>query len=337
MDFTNADSENTVSVSPPVADFDYELPPELVASRPSARRDGSRMLVVDRVSGEILHRTFREFPSFLRPGDRVALNDSRVIKSRLLAPDKNIEIFLLEPCGERRWKSLVRPGRKLRPGARVTIAGTEATVLDVLAGGERVVEFAREPDLEKFGHIPLPPYLRRAADADDDGRYQTVYASPPGSVAAPTAGLHFTGEMLAGIPHSFLTLHVGAGTFLPVKSERVADHAMHEEWYEISPQAAHELNAAARIVAVGTTAARVLESRPKGALTACTARTDIFIYPPHTFLRTGALLTNFHLPRSTLLMLVCAFAGRDLVLRAYREAIAERYRFYSYGDCMLVL
>ncbi len=337
MDFTNADSENTVSVSPPVADFDYELPPELVASRPSARRDGSRMLVVDRVSGEILHRTFREFPSFLRPGDRVALNDSRVIKSRLLAPDKNIEIFLLEPCGERRWKSLVRPGRKLRPGARVTIAGTEATVLDVLAGGERVVEFAREPDLEKFGHIPLPPYLRRTADADDDGRYQTVYASPPGSVAAPTAGLHFTGEMLAGIPHSFLTLHVGAGTFLPVKSERVADHAMHEEWYEISPQAAHELNAAARIVAVGTTAARVLESRPKGALTACTARTDIFIYPPHTFLRTGALLTNFHLPRSTLLMLVCAFAGRDLVLRAYREAIAERYRFYSYGDCMLVL
>ena len=337
MDFTNSGSESPVPVSLPVADFDYELPPELVASRPSARRDGSRMLVVNRASGEISHRTFREFPTFLRHSDRVALNDSRVIKSRLLAPDANIEIFLLEPCGDRRWKSLVRPGRKLRTGARVAIAGTEATVLDVLADGERVVEFAREPDLKKFGHIPLPPYLRRAADADDDGRYQTVYASPPGSVAAPTAGLHFTGEMLSGIPHSFLTLHVGAGTFLPVKSERVADHAMHEERYEISPQAARELNAAARIVAVGTTAARVLESRPEGALTACTARTDIFIYPPHTFLRTGALLTNFHLPRSTLLMLVCAFAGRDLVLRAYREAVAERYRFYSYGDCMLVI
>jgi S-adenosylmethionine:tRNA ribosyltransferase-isomerase len=335
------DTARATQEAPPqslaVADFDFDLPPDLVASRPSARRDGSRMLVLDRASGEVSHRMFRDFPSFLRPDDRVALNNSRVIKSRLLAPDKNLEIFLLEPCGGRRWKCLARPGKKLRTGARVAIAGTSALVIGVLPGGERIVEFDREPDLEKSGHIPLPPYLNRPADVDDDTRYQTVYASPPGSVAAPTAGLHFTGEMLARIPHSFLTLHVGAGTFLPVKSERVSEHAMHEERYEISAQAADELNAAARIVAVGTTAARVLESRPAGPLTACTGRTDIFIYPPRTFLRTAALLTNFHLPRSTLLMLVCAFATTESVLRAYRLAVENRYRFYSYGDCMLVV
>jgi len=320
-----------------IAEYDYDLPPGLIASRPLGHRDGSRMLVVDRATGEISHRMFRDFPSYLRPGDRVALNDSRVIKARLLAPETNIEIFLLEPCGEGRWKCLVRPGKKLRAGAVVAIAGTEAHVVEVLPGGGRIVEFSSGPDLEKFGRMPVPPYFKRDSDEADDERYQTVYAAAPGSVAAPTAGLHFTEEVLARIPHSFLTLHVGAGTFLPVKTARIADHVMHEERYEISGESARALNAAARIIAVGTTAARVLESRSEPVLAACSGRTDIFIHPPYSFRRTGALLTNFHLPRSTLLVLVCAFAGRDLVMRAYREAVAEGYRFYSYGDCMLVV
>ena len=324
-------------MSHPVADYDYDLPQKLVASRPLARRDGSRLLVVDRASGKISHRMFRDFPSYLRPNDRVALNDSKVIKARLLAPEKNIEIFLLEPCGERRWKCLVRPGKKLREGAVVAIAGTEARVIDVLPGGERTVEFSSEPDVEKFGLMPVPPYFKRPPDEADIERYQTVFASAPGSVAAPTAGLHFTGKLLARIPHSFLTLHVGVGTFRPVKAELIEDHQMHEERYEISADSARELNAATRIIAVGTTSARVLESRLEPVLAACSGRTGIFIRPPYSFRRTGALLTNFHLPRSTLLMLVCAFAGRDLVMRAYREAVSECYRFYSYGDCMLVI
>lgn len=324
-------------MSPLVAEFDYVLPPELIATRPLPERDGSRMLLLDRSSGEISHAMFRDFPSLLRPGDHVVLNNSRVIKARLIAADRNIEIFLLEPLGSCRWKCLTRPGRKMRPGVRIAIAGTEALVVDVLPDGERIVEFSHEPDLGAFGHMPVPPYFRREADGADDSRYQTVYAAQPGSVAAPTAGLHFTDEVLAAIPHSFLTLHVGAGTFLPVKAERIEDHVMHEEHFEISAGAADSLNAAGRLVAVGTTVARVLESRPPGPLAACSDRTSIFIYPPYQFLRTGALLTNFHLPRSTLLMLVCAFAGKDLMMRAYAEAIAEKYRFYSYGDCMFIV
>jgi len=320
-----------------VTDYFYELPQELIASRPLARRDASRMLVLDRASGQVSHRMFADFPGFLRPGDHVVLNNSRVIRARLLSPETHIEIFLLEPCGDRRWKCLTKPGKKTRVGAAVPIAGTEARVVEVLPDGERVVEFAREPDLEKFGHMPVPPYFNRDSDDSDDERYQTVYAAVPGSVAAPTAGLHFTGDVLARIPHSFITLHVGAGTFRPVKTGSIKDHVMHEERYGISAEAAEALNAASRIVAVGTTAARVLESRGETTLSACSGRTDIFIYPPYEFRRTGALLTNFHLPCSTLLMLVCAFAGRGPVLRAYQEAIRENYRFYSYGDCMLII
>ncbi|MEI8386557.1 MAG: tRNA preQ1(34) S-adenosylmethionine ribosyltransferase-isomerase QueA [Verrucomicrobiota bacterium] len=319
-----------------VSDYFYELPQELVASRPAPARDGSRMMVVDRASGGISHRMFRDFPSFLREGDRVVLNNTRVIKARLLANEGRIEIFLLEPLGDRRWKCLTRPGRKMRPGAVVPIAGSEARVLESLPGGERIVEFLAEPDLDKHGHMPVPPYLKRESDAGDDERYQTVYSSHPGSVAAPTAGLHFTPEILARIPHSFLTLHVGAGTFLPVKSERIEAHVMHEERFEISQETAKAVNAAKRIVAVGTTVARVLESRKEDRLEACSGTTDIFIYPPYRFRRTGALLTNFHLPCSTLLMLVSAFAGRDLIRDAYAEAVRERYRFFSYGDCMLI-
>jgi len=320
-----------------LADYFYELSPELIAIRPAPERDGSRMMVVDRASRTISHRMFRDFPSFLREGDRVVLNNSRVIKARLLAPESRIEVFLLEPAGERRWKCLTRPGRKMRPGAVVAIAGTEAHVIEALPGGERIIEFLAEPDLEKHGHMPVPPYLKRESDAGDEERYQTVYAKLPGSVAAPTAGLHFTPEVLADIPHSFLTLHVGAGTFLPVKTERIEDHVMHAEHFEISADTAEATNSAKRVVAVGTTVARVLESRKDEKLEACSGATDIFIYPPYHFRRVGALLTNFHLPCSTLLMLVSAFAGADLVRRAYAEAVAERYRFYSYGDCMLVL
>ncbi|MFA7342686.1 MAG: tRNA preQ1(34) S-adenosylmethionine ribosyltransferase-isomerase QueA [Terrimicrobiaceae bacterium] len=324
-------------MSQPVADYFYELPQDLIACRPAPERDASRMMVVDRASGEITHRMFRDFPSFLREGDLVLLNDTRVIKARLLAPEKRIEIFLLEPLGDRRWKCLTKPGRKMRTGAAVAIAGTQARVLEMLPGGERIVEFLEGPDLEKHGHMPVPPYFKRESDAGDDERYQTVYASHPGSVAAPTAGLHFTPEVLAGIPHSFLTLHVGAGTFLPVKTDLIEDHVMHEESYEISDATAKAANDAARIVAVGTTVARVLESRKEEQLEACSGRTDVFIFPPYRFRRVGAMLTNFHLPCSTLLMLVSAFAGKDLIRRAYAEGIRERYRFFSYGDCMLVV
>jgi S-adenosylmethionine:tRNA ribosyltransferase-isomerase len=280
---------------------------------------------------------FRDFPGFIRPGDMVALNDSRVIKARLLSQNPAVEVFLLENLGGNRWKCLVKPGRKLRVGVRIDIAGTVAEVAEVLPGGERIMEFGETPDLERHGHMPLPPYLGRGAEAADEERYQTVYAKNPGSVAAPTAGLHFTPEILAQIPHAFVTLHVGAGTFLPVKSETVAGHEMHEETYSISEETASRLNAATRIVAVGTTVARVLESQPAGELHAVSGRTSIFIHPPYDFRHAGALLTNFHLPESTLLMLVSAMAGRETIFRAYAEAIHERYRFYSYGDCMLIL
>lgn len=320
-----------------VRDYHYELPPELIARTPASRRDESRMLVLHRATGEIEHRTFRDFSSYLAEGDIVALNDSRVIKARLLADSPRIEIFLLEDLGAACWKCLVKPGRKLRPRIRVPIAGTVAEVLEVLPGGERIMRFDEPPDLERHGHMPLPPYFKREAEQLDDERYQTVYAKSPGSVAAPTAGLHFTPEILSRIPHTFLTLHVGAGTFLPVKTEKIADHEMHEESYSISAQSASALNSAKRIVAVGTTVARVLESQPPGPIQSRDGRTRIFIYPPYEFQKVGALLTNFHLPESTLLMLVSALAGRDALFRAYNEAIREGYRFYSYGDCMLIV
>ena len=320
-----------------VADYHYDLPEELIATRPTLARDGSRMLVIDRATGTISHHQFRDFPSMLSKGDLVALNNSRVIKARLLTDNGRKEIFLLESLGDNRWKCLTRPGRKMRPGAQIAIAGTEALVEKMLPGGERIITFREAPDLEKFGHMPLPPYFHRDPDDTDDERYQTVYAGQPGSIAAPTAGLHFTSAQLNQLPHVFLTLHVGAGTFLGVKTATVEEHVMHEEYYELSSAAAEALNGANRIVAVGTTAARVLESRPPGPLAACSGRTNIFIHPPYAFQRVGALLTNFHLPCSTLLMLVCAFAGYDLTIQAYMEAIRLRYRFFSYGDCMLVL
>lgn len=324
-------------MSESVADYDFALPAGLIASRPLPVRDASRMLVLHRASGQIEHRSFRDLPGYLHPGDLAVLNNSRVIKARLLSPDRRIELLLIRALGPRTWTCLVRPGRKMRPGFEFSIADTVARVRETLDDGSRIVEFALEPDLDRFGSMPIPPYLHRDADADDDVRYQTVFAKTAGSVAAPTAGLHFTHELLARLPHTQVTLHVGIGTFLPVKVDRVADHRMHSESYSIGEDAAHAINAAARILAVGTTVARVLESQPPGPLAACSAATSLFIHPPFAFRRVGALLTNFHLPKSTLLMLVCAFAGREEVLAAYQEAVRERYRFFSYGDCMLVV
>jgi S-adenosylmethionine:tRNA ribosyltransferase-isomerase len=324
-------------VSQLVSDYHFDLPEELIASRPLPDRAGARMLVLHRDTGEIEHRAFKDFPSYLKPGDLAVLNNSRVIKARLFSEDGRIELLLLEPVGHGRWKSLVKPGRKMRVGAEVRVAATNARVVDVLPDGERVLEFAAEPDLERHGAMPIPPYFNRAADEDDAVRYQTVFAETPGSVAAPTAGLHFTPAILAQVPHTFLTLHVGVGTFVPVKAARVEDHVMHEEHYAITPEAAEALNAASRLVAVGTTSARVLESQPHGPVAPHAGSTAIFLHPPKTLHRVGALLTNFHLPQSTLLMLVCAMAGRERMLAAYEEAVRLRYRFFSYGDCMLIL
>ena len=324
-------------MSESVADYDFELPAELIASRPLAARDASRMLVLRRDSGEIEHRSFRDLPSYLNPGDLAVLNNSRVIKARLLSPDRRIELLLIRSLGPRTWNCLVRPGRKMRPGFEFAIADSAARVKGILEDGSRIVEFAVEPDLDRFGRMPIPPYLRRDADEDDDVRYQTVFAETAGSVAAPTAGLHFTPELLARIPHTKVTLHVGIGTFLPVKVDHVEDHRMHAERYFIGEDAARAINAASRILAVGTTIARVLESQPPGPIAPRSASTSIFIHPPFAFQRLGALLTNFHLPKSTLLMLVCAFASCEEVLAAYKEAVNERYRFFSYGDCMLVV
>lgn len=332
-----APSRDVSSVSDRVSDYRFDLPEELIATRPLPDRAGARMLVLHRDTGRIEHRMFRDFPSYLHPGDLVVLNNSRVIKARLYSDDGRIEMLLLEPAGGNRWKALVRPGRKMRAGAEVGVAGTTARVTDVLPGGERVLCFADPPDLERFGAMPIPPYFNRAADEEDSVRYQTVFAQPQGSVAAPTAGLHFTQEILAEIPHTFLTLHVGVGTFVPVKADRVADHVMHEERYVISESAAAALNAATRLVAVGTTSARVLESQPPGPIVPHAGRTSIFLHPPQTPARIGALLTNFHLPESTLIMLVSALAGRERILDTYEIAVRERYRFFSYGDCMLIL
>jgi S-adenosylmethionine:tRNA ribosyltransferase-isomerase len=320
-------------------DYDYDLPRELIAQRPPERRDDSRMMVLHRDTQTIEHRHFRELKTFLRPADFLVLNDTQVLPARRFSDDGAIEFLFLERLGPRRWKCLVTPGRKMRIGATAEIDNVTLCVEKITSEGERVVMLNEDIDLYSGGSMPLPPYVRRESDAEDAARYQTVFAHTPGALAAPTAGLHFTPKMLSESPHSFVTLHVGTGTFLPVRSEDVAEHRMHAEPFSISASAAARINDAGRIVAVGTTVVRVLESamREDGKLMAQEGSTDIFIYPPYRFRTVDVLLTNFHLPRSTLLMLVSAFAGRDFLLRAYQEAIREHYRFYSYGDCMLIL
>ncbi|HZE58592.1 MAG TPA: tRNA preQ1(34) S-adenosylmethionine ribosyltransferase-isomerase QueA [Chthoniobacterales bacterium] len=327
-------------MSAKLSDYDYPLPEELIAVRPLPKRHDSRMMVLHRREERIEHRKFAELPGFLQPGDLLVLNNTRVVNARRFSDDGQIEFLFLEDQGETRWKCLVRPGRKMRRGAQTFIEGVAVRVEDICPDGERIVSFDRELNPWEGGIVPLPPYLRRQGDPEDLERYQTVYAHAAGAVAAPTAGLHFTYEMLAALPHTFITLHVGAGTFQPVKSEDISAHQMHRETFSISAVAAAAINAARRTVAIGTTTVRVLESASRdhqGGLMAQGGATAIFIHPPMQIRRVDALLTNFHLPRSTLLMLVSAFAGREFVLRAYEEAIRERYRFYSYGDCMLIL
>ncbi len=321
------------------ADFTYDLPSELIAAEPLPERSASRMLVLDRKSGSMTHRTVADLPEYFEPQDLAVLNDTRVIPARLYTESPRVEILLLEEIAPRTWVCMARPGRKLRPGLRLQVADTWIEVLEVLENGERIVRFDSVPDLDAHGAVPLPPYIQRQPTDADLERYQTVYACNPGAVAAPTAGLHLTMELLAKIPHTAVTLHVGAGTFQPVKCDLVKDHIMHEERYVLTQQTAAAINAASKVTAIGTTCVRVLETCAGGGerVQAGAGRTDIFIYPPYTWRVVDRLLTNFHLPESTLLMLVSAFAGRELVLEAYAEAVRQRYRFFSYGDCMLIL
>jgi S-adenosylmethionine:tRNA ribosyltransferase-isomerase len=346
------------------ADFDYEFPLELIAQHPTPDRAGARLLVLERATGSITHRTFREFPSLIRPGDVLVVNVSRVMPARLIGTRDNgrpAEILLVHPDPDGTWRAMVHPGGKLRVGRRVRFgtAGREdertgeVEIVEVLGGGLRRIRFhgmEAHAVMERWGAVPLPPYVSRPPEPADRERYQTVYASADGSVAAPTAGLHFTPAILdqvkqEGATIAPVTLHVGPGTFKPVEVDDPTQHVMHAEWYEIPATTAEAVNTAkargGRVWAVGTTACRVLETggQPAGpvAVTPGSGWTSLFIYPPYEFRVVDALLTNFHLPRSTLLMLVAAFAGYDHTMAAYREAVRERYRLYSYGDAMVIV
>ena len=319
-------------------DYDYGLPPELIASHPAPVRDQARMMVLDRKKQSVTHRWFRDLPEFVGPEDLLVLNNTKVIPARIRFDKRKAELLLLEQLDAKTWRCLVRPGHWFRDGRQFSGGLVSGTVLRVEPSGERVIEFETPIDFSRVGEMPLPPYLHREVEPEDAERYQTVFAAKPGAVAAPTAGLHFTSELLAALPHVFITLRVGIGTFLPVKTEDIREHHMHEEWFEIEKGAAERIATAKRVLAVGTTTVRTLESvmlRNQRIVPGLGA-TDIFIYPQFKFRRVDSLLTNFHLPKSTLLMLVAAFAGREFILEAYREAVADKYRFFSYGDCMLI-
>jgi S-adenosylmethionine:tRNA ribosyltransferase-isomerase len=362
-----------------VSDFDYHLPEDLIAQEPLADRAASRMLRVDRRSGELSDLSFRDLPELLHPGDLLVFNNTRVFPARLyghrsgvraqqLSPQNpamkeflhgRVEVLLIKQVGDaeaNNWIALVRPGRKIGVGERLHFGESgelEAEVIGRGEFGERTLRFNRKADffdiIERIGHVPLPPYIGRDDRLGDRERYQTVYARERGSVAAPTAGLHFTPEILAhlaqrGVDTAELTLHVGLGTFQPVHEERVEDHQLHREWYRITNEVADKINCALgenrRVIAVGTTSVRTLEHAARQTNDASvqpgSGETGLFIYPGFEFKVVSGMLTNFHLPKSTLLMLVCALGGQDRVLSAYRHAVEQRYRFYSYGDCMLV-
>lgn len=320
------------------ADYDYQLPSELIARYPAERRDESKMMLLERHTRKITHLCFRDFACLIRPAELVVLNDTKVIPARIRVADRNAELLLLEQVDPLTWRCLVRPGKSFSLGREFSIRGLGGRVIQIGAEGDRMIRFARAIDLGEIGEIPLPPYITRLPEGIDYERYQTVYASHLGAIAAPTAGLHFTTELLARVPHEFLTLHVGLGTFIPVKAADITQHRIHHEEYEVTTAAALRIQAAAEVLAVGTTTVRTLETlmRQFGEIRPGKGATDIFIYPPFQFSRVNSLLTNFHLPKSTLLMLVAAFAGREFILEAYREAVKERYRFFSYGDCMLI-
>jgi S-adenosylmethionine:tRNA ribosyltransferase-isomerase len=338
--------------------YDYNLPRELIAQNPAEPRDASKLMVLDRGSGRIEHSIFEKIPLFLSFGDLLVLNDTRVLHARLQGTKKGgqaeAEILLLKPLDsiEREWEALVRPGRRLKPGSLVVLAdGTEALIEGALGEGTRKVIFPEDCDvrelMERTGHVPLPPYITKTEAPP--GRYQTVYAEKPGSAAAPTAGLHFTDKVFVdlgkqGIETAFLTLHVGLGTFRPVKDKDIRNHKMHEEYCCLSEETANRINETRkrgnRVVAVGTTVVRALESLASdtsGNVRHGSLWTQAYIYPGYTFKVVDAMVTNFHLPKSTLLMLVSAFAGRERILKSYDEAIRKGYRFFSFGDAMLIL
>ena len=337
------------------SDFYYDLPQELIAQTPLDKRDASRLMTLDRVTGETAHHHFYELPDFLRPGDCLILNDSRVLPARLLGQrlpgGGACEVLLLIDRGEKTWECLVRPGRKMRTGAKLSFGNGELTaeVVGELEGGNRLVRFDYEgiflEVLERLGKMPLPPYIKE--ELQDQERYQTVYSKVLGSAAAPTAGLHFTPELLEkiaakGVGIGYVTLHVGLGTFRPVKEEEITDHEMHSEYCVISQETADLINRTkangGRCICVGTTSCRTLESwaAEDGHMEAKAGWTNIYIYPGYQFKVMDALVTNFHLPESTLIMLVSAFAGREHILAAYQEAVKERYRFFSFGDAMFL-
>lgn len=336
-------------------DFWYNLPEELIAQTPLEKRDTSRLLVMDRRTGKVSHRHFFDIIEYLSPGDCLVMNDSRVLPARLLGNRPTggaVELLLLRDLGNKKWECLAKPGRKLQAGQEVIFGNGEltATILSVQEDGNRIVEFCYEgiflEVLERLGKMPLPPYIK--AELQDQERYQTVYSRTVGSAAAPTAGLHFTNDLLSeirakGVKTAFVTLHVGLGTFRPVKAEDISEHHMHSELCMISKETAEVLNETkengGRVICVGTTSCRTLESlvNNDGTFEEKTKWTDIFIYPGYTFKAMDGLITNFHLPESTLVMLVSAFAGRDNVLAAYDEAVKEKYRFFSFGDAMTIL
>ena len=355
MDSTeNKDNSKTKDYNYKTKDFWYDLPEELIAQTPLQQRDSSRLLVLDRVSGEVAHRHFYDILDYLNPGDCLVLNDSRVLPARLLGHRPTggaVEVLLLRDLGDKKWECLCKPGRKMQVGNEVIFGDGEltATVVEVQETGNRVVEFHYEgiflEVLERLGKMPLPPYIK--AELQDQERYQTVYSREVGSAAAPTAGLHWTPELLEqarekGVKTAFVTLHVGLGTFRPVQVEDVLNHHMHAELCMINEETAHILNRTkaegGRIICVGTTSCRTLESlvNDDGSFEAKSKWTEIFIYPGYTFKAMQGLITNFHLPESTLVMLVSAFAGRDHVLAAYEEAVKEKYRFFSFGDAMFI-
>jgi S-adenosylmethionine:tRNA ribosyltransferase-isomerase len=336
------------------SDFSFDLPEELIAQTPMEQRDASRLLCLDKQTGAVEHRHFYDLPDLLREGDCLVLNNSRVLPARLIGIRPTggaVELVLLRDLGGNRWECLSRPGRKTKPGQRILFGEGElqAVVEETVSGGNRIVRFEYEgiflEVLERLGRMPLPPYIRE--ELKDPERYQTVYSKELGSAAAPTAGLHFTKELLEtvrnkGVLTEFVTLHVGLGTFRPVKEEEIEDHEMHSEYCIIPPETAEAVNRTrkngGRIIAVGTTSCRTLESFAKedGTLEASSGWTNIFIYPGYRFKCIDALITNFHLPESTLIMLVSALAGRENILNAYRIAVSEKYRFFSFGDAMMI-
>jgi S-adenosylmethionine:tRNA ribosyltransferase-isomerase len=320
------------------ADYDYSLPDELIARYPAERRDESRMMLLEREARRITHLRFRDFVGMVRPEELVVLNNTKVVPARIQLPDRKAEILLLKQVDLLTWQCLVRPGKLFLLGRTFSIPGHSGEVVEIGEEGDRLIRFDRPIDPQESGEMPLPPYLKRMAEPIDRERYQTVFASETGAIAAPTAGLHFTPEVLSQVPHEFVTLHVGVGTFKPVKVTDITEHQMHREEFEVTRAAAERIQAAGEVLAVGTTTVRTLESLMQkfGKIEPGKGLTDIFIYPRFQFRRVNSLLTNFHLPKSTLLMLVAAFAGREFVLEAYREAVKEGYRFFSYGDCMLI-